>query len=55
MFADGRLELKLANGTVKTWDEVWMESDARAPTDFPSVPPRPRTRKGTGTLSRRRW
>lgn len=25
VFADGRLELALADGTVKTWDEGWMD------------------------------
>lgn len=25
VFADGRLEVKLPDGTVKTWDEGWMD------------------------------
>jgi hypothetical protein len=25
VFADGRLELRLADGTVKMWDEGWMD------------------------------
>jgi hypothetical protein len=25
VFADGRLEIKLSDGTVKTWHEGWMD------------------------------
>ena len=25
VFADGKLEVNLADGTVKTWDEGWMD------------------------------
>jgi hypothetical protein len=40
VFADGRLEVHLADGTIRTWDEDWM--DVGPPGSIKALPGRPR-------------